>query len=500
MLAEDPMFDCYYPSFRDRHITVMGLGRFGGGTSVVQFLLEHGARITLTDLKNEEELASSLIQIDVSRLEELHLGGHYEEDFTSAELIVASPAVPPNNEFLALARSKTIPITTELNLFWQLNPGKTIGITGSNGKSTTSSLLYHIAKEQGSGCWLGGNIGKSLLPHLSEIQTDDYVILELSSFQLSYLDELFTSPDLAIVTNFSPNHLDWHHSLEEYRSAKQSILRWQTPGQSAVLNCRDADLNTWKTNSRKHGFGCFDSQKAFRKCTKSCSLGAYEIDGEVFLQQELKQEPFSLEPCWNLPGKANRENALAAMAASLALDFDLNSIQSGLKRFRPLPHRLEYLGECRGRHFYNDSLATTPVSSCAALDAFEKPIILLAGGYNKMLDLSDFSHQISLKTKSVALMGQTAKLMSEQLCQQGFHQYKQCESLCDAFQWAVCRSHPGDIILLSPGCASYDWFANFEERGNAFRQLVQCWTEQSSSSAERHSPPHEHSQVNLLSE
>jgi len=218
----------YEFDFAGKRVTVLGLGRFGGGIGAVRFLASCGAEVTVTDLKTEAELADSILQIADCPEIKFRLGEHCDSDFATADLIVVSPAVPPTNGFLQIAQENGVPITTEISLFWQRNRGKVIAVTGSVGKSTTTSLIHSIVQAAGLTCWLGGNIGKSLLSMVEEIQPSDYVILELSSFQLFDLDRISAAPDVAVVTNFSPNHLDWHGSIENYRHAKQTILRRQS--------------------------------------------------------------------------------------------------------------------------------------------------------------------------------------------------------------------------------------------------------------------------------
>ena len=246
------------PSLAGKRVTVMGLGSFGGGLGAVKFLASRGARVTITDLRTADQLADSLAQLGDCGPEALHLGGHVESDFTQADMVVVSPAVPPTDRHLALAREAGAIVTSEMNLFWQFNRGTIIGITGSNGKSTTTAMTHAMLAATGRRCWLGGNIGKSLLPEVDVIEPGDWVVLELSSFQLEDLDPLRLSPHASIVTNFAPNHLDRHITLDAYRHAKRAILRWQQPTNWAVLNQDDADVAQWPTQGRRLFFGLED--------------------------------------------------------------------------------------------------------------------------------------------------------------------------------------------------------------------------------------------------
>lgn len=458
-----PMFD-----FRGKRVTVMGLGRFGGGVGAVQFLIERGARVTLTDTAPAEDLAESLAQINEAALEALQLGGHREDDFLDADLIVASPAVPRDNPFLQAACRGGIPLTSEMNLFWQHHHGKVIGVTGSNGKSTTAAMIHVILQHAGHTSRLGGNIGASLLPIVDQIAPTDWTVLELSSFQLADLDCLFTSPDIAVVTNFRPNHLDWHGSLGSYRCAKQTILRWQTGSGTAVLNHNDPEVTAWKTNGHVLHFG--------HQCETADTHSPTPPGVRVHADQLLHvpgdgAAPETIDLSLKLPGRHNLENAAAAITATLAIGIDPRTAADALADFTGLPHRLQHVGTFEGRDFYNDSLATTPESAIAALAAFDRPVVLLAGGYDKQIELRDFAAAIATRTRAVALMGQTADLLHD-LLEDHSDTARQSARICDcfasAFDWAWQQSRPGDIVLLSPGCASYGWFRNFTERGQQF--------------------------------
>lgn len=435
----------------------MGLGQFGGGVGAVRFLSERGAHITLTDLRSESELAESLAVLDGCRLDRVHLGGHREDDFRSTDLVVVNPAVRPDNQFVAAARDAGVPLSSEMNLFWQFNRAPIIGVTGSNGKSTTAALIDAMLRASGRKTWFGGNIGLSLLPLVDEIEPNDWVVLELSSFQLAALNHIKRSPHIAIVSNFSPNHLDWHSDLQDYRRAKQTIMWWQKAGDVAVLNKNDADLATWP----------------------AAMMDRHTDAKDVWFDDELSGGvPISDAVRLKLPGRHNVENIRAAESAAAAVGVEAGDIQSALHDFRPLPHRLELVAEIAGRRFYNDSKATTPESAMMALEAFNAPIVLLAGGYDKHLDLSRFGESIASKVKAVAFMGQTAESLASDVAKRAHSRVatRIATSFDDAFRWATAQSSSGDVVLLSPGCASYDWFPNYTARGEQFKKLVREWS------------------------
>ncbi|WP_417388261.1 UDP-N-acetylmuramoyl-L-alanine--D-glutamate ligase [Gimesia sp.] len=458
-----------------KDVTLLGLGKFGGGVATVRFLVEKGARVTILDSKPAEALQESIRQLENCADVAFQLGDSSTE-LPATQLLVVNPAIPPDHALLKNAAQQQIPVTSEMELFWQLNPGRVIGVTGSNGKSTTTAMIHSILKAAGRRCWLGGNIGISLLPELEQIQADDWVVLELSSFQLEALNRIQVSPHIALVTNFSPNHLDWHQTLAHYRQSKQTILRWQSESDVAVLNRDDPELQGWQTTGNILTFST-----------------DVELDPDLFVSQnsfQFKDEWGTLSPELKVPGAHNRWNAAAALLACRAAGIPAQDLNQGLESFTGLPHRLEFVGEYQQRRFYNDSLATTPESAICALDAFrDSPVILLAGGSNKYVDLTEFARRFRGQTKATALMGQTGKLMYDSLQEQPFSDQKSGSAVIslpqtsfeNAFTWAFQQSAPGDVILLSPGCASYDWFTSFVERGERFRTLFRQLSDESQS-------------------
>lgn len=465
---------------KNKRITVLGLGRFGGGIAVVAYLSSMGAQITVIDGKTAENLSGSLQQLDSYPDIEYMLGSSPSR-LSDTDLLVANPAIPPDHSLLKSAREKQIPVTSEIELFWQLNPGRVIGVTGSNGKSTTAAMIHAIITESGSRCWLGGNIGVSLLPVIEQIQPDDWVVLELSSFQLEALNRIQASPHIGVVTNFSPNHLDWHQTIAHYRESKQTILRWQKEYDFAILNADDTDLQSWDACG---DVSLFSANPHLQPDVL--------VNDDAFIISARKKR---FQPQLNVPGMHNRMNAAAAIAACRCAGIEETAMQEGLEAFTGLPHRLQYIGEYQNRRFYNDSLATTPESAICALKAFNtSPIILLAGGSDKKVDLTEFTKTFLKRTKATALIGETGLILSqltrelkslERAAASVSHGPSSASALISApkgsfqaaFEWAIQKSDPGDVILLSPGCASYDWFSSFEERGDCFIELFRRLSE-----------------------
>lgn len=456
--------DHSFRDYRGRRVTVLGLGSFGGGVGAVRFLVERGAQVTISDARPAEQLAESLAELEglpVAR----HLGGNDPADVTGAELVIVNPAIKREHPLLQAAAAAGVPLTSEMNLFWQHNRGRVAAVTGSNGKSTTTALLHNILRQGPGRAWLGGNIGRSLLPDVDQIASEDWLVLELSSFQLTDLDRLQVSPQVSVVTNFSPNHLDWHPSLDHYRWAKQTMFRWQGAKSTAVLNADDPDVADWPSPGRRAWFGLTDDGRP----------GAFATSGGCVVRDETGEEVWPLHDWLTLPGRHNVANALGAIAAARACGATRGMVEAGLRTYQPLPHRLQFVGEVRGVRFYNDSLATTPESAEVALAAFDRPIVLLAGGYDKHVDLSGMARAIAAKAKAVALLGQTGPQIGALVEQTPGNRCRVSPAQPDfrsAFGWAVAAAEPGDVVVLSPGCASYDWFRNFADRGRQFEELV----------------------------
>jgi len=464
-----------------KRVLVMGLGRFGGGVGVTRWLARQGADVTVTDLAEPDVLADALQQIaDLSVT--LHLGGHREADFERADLVVANPAVPMDSRFLQIARKRGVPITSEICLFTEQCPARIIGITGTVGKSTTAAMTAHLlnrACEKGLGswpkAWLGGNIGGSLLDHLERIGPEDLVVLELSSFQLEHLGRAGWSPYVALLTNLAPNHLDRHKTFAAYVAAKLNILRYQDPQRNHLIVC-DEDRTLREQVMRLLG----DLHMVWR-------YGLDEQGRARVLREFGAGEPteHDVHAIWEdfrspLPGRHNALNAAGAFAVGIALGLDAGAFGDLLEGFQALPHRLELVRRYRGARYYNDSKATTPEAAMRALEAFEEPVIAIVGGYDKKVDLREFAAALAARSKAVICIGQVRETLAKQILEsrgsRGKPIVKSAEQLPEAVHLAAQLAEPGEVVLLSPGCASYDMFVNYEQRGEAFRQIVAQWS------------------------
>jgi UDP-N-acetylmuramoylalanine--D-glutamate ligase len=397
-------------------------------------------------------LADSLALLAGTAIAAYHLGGHQEDDFRHADLVVVNPAVRPDNRFLQIAISSGVPTTSEIELFLDACPAKIVGVTGSNGKSTTAAMTAAIFQAAGRRTRLGGNIGASLLEHLGEIGPPDAarsrgtigppdaVVLELSSFQLWHLSPRARPVDVAVVTNCSPNHLDWHGTWADYVAAKQRILSRQGPEDLAVLNTSDPEVGTWARGVRGR-------------------LLPPVADGQI--------------PLLAVPGEHNRVNARCAAAAAMAAGCSCEAVRAGLTAYQPLSQRLEPLGVFAGRRVYNDSSATTPESTIAALESLEGPLWLLAGGADKGSDFLPLARRIARRALGAAFFGKVRTVFCDYLLQDAPRfPCAAVETMADALAWCWDQSRPGDAILFSPACSSHDQFQNYRQRGEQFAERV----------------------------
>lgn len=437
---------------------VIGLGR--EGLDLTRFLARHGATVTVTDQKSADRLAEPLDALRADGLldqrVELCLGGHDAVDLGRVDVVYASPGVPPEHTLLALARQLGIRQSSLIELFFALCPATVLGITGSAGKSTTTSLVGEMFVEAGRDVFVGGNIGRPLLGKLEEMTEQSWVVLELSSFQL---EPLQVSPHIAVVTNVTPNHLDRHPSMEAYWAAKGQILAHQSPSDYAVLNADDA----WSQRYRPVG-------QVLRFSLTGVVEGAYLADEQVMLLGE----PLTHTQDIPLRGRHNVANVLAASAAAHAAGIDRQAMVGAIRRFRGVAHRLQTVGAWRGVTFVDDSIATAPERSIAALEAYHEPVVLLAGGRDKHLPMTDWARLITRRVKHVVLLGEMSNLVADAIrdVQPEYAAISRARTMTEAVAQAAQAATSGDVVLLSPGGTSYDMYGDFEERGRDFARAV----------------------------
>ncbi len=469
--------------FAGKKVTVMGLGHFGGQIAVVKYLVSQGALVTVTDVAPPEKLKKAVSEIQ-SLPVTLHLGGHLESDFTETDLIAVSPAVPKDSRYLKLAAQTGIPFTCEMNLFLDRCRGKVMAVTGTVGKSTTVGMLENIftfaesaselAKLGYRKFWWGGNIGKSLLEELPHIQPDDLVLLELSSFQLDDLAGIEYSPYIGLITNIHPNHLDRHGTLESYVDAKANITRFQQPGDFLIT--RQEDENSGKIRELAPGhvkqweFGITDDGHLKVRLADG-------PNGQVYLEYRREDcglwEKILTSDELHVPGEHNLFNAAGAVAVALAAGLEPPVIAEGLRRFKGLPDRLQLVGHLDNIRWFNDSKSTTPEAGIVALKAFPSGTILaIVGGYDKETDLSEFARELAHRCIRIFCLGQTGPALAEAI-RKNHGDAREVSSLEEAVLNCSEMVRPGQVVLLSPGCASWDMFENYQERGRQFTELVQ---------------------------
>jgi UDP-N-acetylmuramoylalanine--D-glutamate ligase len=456
-------------NWTDKKVIVIGAAR--QGTALSRFLVNQGARVVLTDLHGPEALSAEALTLKDAGVE-LCLGSHPLELLEGADMVCVSGGVPLTIPFLQEAVRRRIQLSNDSQIFMEVCPAIVVGITGSAGKTTTTALLGLMArkffemKQSPRHAWVGGNIGNPLIEHVTEMQADDLVILELSSFQL----ELMTvSPQVAVVLNITPNHLDRHGTMQAYAAAKARILNYQHQGDVAVLNRDDAGPGSLQP-SRKSDLISFGFNRP-----EGNQSGTYIHRDSVYLQidrQQLKMFPVE----WiQLRGQHNISNVLAACAAAAAASLALPAIQTAVEEFTGVPHRLEFVRTVRGADWYNDSIATAR-NARSPRCSLSGSLVLLLGGRDKDLPWEKLAEQVHSRVWHAVLFGEAAELISRALgtvrAGETLQSITQCANLYEAVQKAAELAQEGDTVLLSPGGTSYDAFKDFEERGESYRQWV----------------------------
>jgi UDP-N-acetylmuramoylalanine--D-glutamate ligase len=452
-----------------KHVLVIGAAR--QGQALTRHLVDRGAQVTLNDHKSAAEQASVRASLS-GRPAELVFGSHPLTLLEGTDLVCVSGGVPLTLPLIEEAYRRGIPVTNDSQLFMESVPCPVIGITGSAGKTTTTTLIGHmatVAVERGlvshPKAWVGGNIGTPLIDLLDQIKANDLVILELSSFQL----ELMTaSPHMSAVLNITPNHLDRHTSMAAYTAAKQRILDFQTEGDVAVLNREDP--GSWGL------MGVVKGHLATFGFQKSDQPGTF-LDGDLISVNDGKTStPLFSQSLIELRGRHNVLNVIAAAAIAWSAGIPVEAMTAALMGFSGVPHRLEYVRTYNGARWYNDSIATAPERTIAAIRAFDEPLVLLLGGRDKNLPWEDLAKLVKERVKHVILFGEAAAKISVALMKAPSSGKPvtiiSCSGLEEAVQAAASFASDGDVVLLAPGGTSYDHFVDFEERGDKFKQWV----------------------------
>lgn len=459
--------------FQDKRITVFGLGLNDGGVGTVAFLVDQGAReIIVTDIKGREELAPSLKKLARYKNITYVLGQHRPEDFIHVDMVIKNPAIPWTNEYVKMALSHHIPVEMDSSLFFRLCPAPIIGVTGSKGKTTTASLIAHILDQAGEAVVRVGISQIGVLGKLKDIRKDNVVVFELSSWRLSALAHLKQSPHIAVLTNIYPDHLNYYKTMAAYVADKKNIFNFQKQNDIVVANFDDATVQEMVQDAP--GSILWSSVKQ-----PIDGDGAWCRGETLFVSNQGKEQV--LLPVEDIPllGEHNKTNILLAALATLSFGLPLKEVRSGIMSFSGIPNRLEKIAVKNDVTYYNDTAATIPDAAVAALASFSQPIVLLAGGSDKNLEFSEFAkaivkhpkHTIFFKGAGTEkLLLAIRALLSEQ--EKG-RPFTVVESMAEAVKMAAAHAAPGDIVLLSPGAASFGLFKNEFDRGEQFRQAVE---------------------------
>jgi len=433
--------------FKGKKVTIMGLGLHGGGVGVAKFFCNQGADVLVTDLKTKEQLEESIKKLKKFNIK-YTLGKHEIDDFVTADLIVKNPDVPNSSPYLEIARKNNIKIETDINLFFELSDAFIVGVTGTKGKSTTASLIYHFLKSKYHRTFLAGNIGVSPLELLPKIKKGDKVILELSSFELESLQK---SPDIAVITNILPDHLNRYKNMADYISAKEIIFKYQKNNNILVLNQDDSFSKKFAGKSKSNVFFFSEKEK----------------------KPEIKINNFKLF------GKHNVSNLLSAVTVAKILKISLKNIEKLIKTFKGISSRQEFVKEVNGVKYFNDTTATMPEAVIVAIDSFYEnllgsQLILICGGQDKNLNYKNLAKEINQKISCLIILPGTAsdKIKKELLKINSKILTIEVSSMKEAVKEAKNKANKKDVVLLSPGAASFNLFKNEFDRGEQFKKFV----------------------------
>jgi UDP-N-acetylmuramoylalanine--D-glutamate ligase len=441
---------------KNKRVLVVGVARTGVATAL--FCVARGAVVTATDSRSEAEIgiaAGELRDAGVS----LELGGHDKNTFTQQDLIIPSPGVPVDSPLLQAAHANGVPIWSEIELAYRFRKGKLIGITGSNGKTTTTSLIEHILRSASFPTLLAGNIGTPLISCVDRMTHDTVTVVELSSFQLELIQEFRT--DISVFLNLTPDHLDRHHTMDLYSKAKARIFENQREEDFAILNADDPGT-TPLAPTRPHVYWFSRKQRA--------AQGAFLRGDDIAFRNDGKEEMVLRRDEVPLPGAHNLENVLAAIAAARIAGASAKAVAEGVRSFAGVEHRLEFVSEINGVRYYNDSKATNVDATLKALDAFPGRILVILGGKDKGSDYSPLQTALREKAILALLIGAAADKIASQI--DGSVAIERPGTLDHAVEIASQAARAGDVVLLAPACASFDQFENYEHRGRVFKALV----------------------------
>ncbi len=449
-------------NLKNKKIAIIGLGV--SNIPLIDYLHDFQAKITVFDKRNEEKIDKGVLEKIENYKISKNFGENYLSNLKDFDIIFKSPSCRPDLPEIEAEVKRGAILTSEIEKVLELAPCKIIAVTGSDGKTTTTSLIYEIVKQKYK-AYLGGNIGIPLFTKIKEMQPEDIVVLELSSFQLMTMKQ---SPDIAVVTNVTPNHLDIHKSYEEYIEAKKNIFLNQNEDNTLVLNYDNEITKSFAKTAK--------SKVIFFSSKEKIENGVIYDDGIIKISEDgLRRHLLKLKDT-HLRGTHNAENICAAVAATKGL-VQIEDQINAIKGFEGVPHRIEFVREINGSKWYNDSIASSPTRTIAGLNSFDEEIVLIAGGYDKHLDYEPIAKPILDKVKTLILLGQTSgKILNAVKEKQGELGIKidifKVDTLEEAVEKAKMEAKPNQVVLFSPASASFDMFKNFEERGNKFKELV----------------------------
>jgi UDP-N-acetylmuramoylalanine--D-glutamate ligase len=446
---------------KDKRVLVVGLGKSGVASAL--FLKAHGAQVTVSDTKSGDELRNE-IPVLLDHGITVETGGHGERTFRGQDFIVVSPGVPVDTPALVQARSLGEAVIGEVELAAQFLPGPIVAITGSNGKTTTTTLVGEIMTASGVPALVGGNIGTPAISLVERAQPETVIVLEISSFQLETIKTF--RPRVAVVLNVTPDHLDRHRTFEAYVNAKARIFENQTSNDFAVLNADDPTCVSLASRTRAQVFW-FSRQKEVKQ-------GAWVREGNIVFRDGQQEREIMLASEVPLKGVHNLENVLAAVCAGALMGCAPEKIRQAVRDFKAVEHRLEFVATIRGVDYYNDSKATNVDAAIKALESFPANIHLILGGKDKGSDYSVLNDLLRQRVKRVYTIGAAAEKIESQIVssKSGGPEVVHAETLENALRKANAAAQPGDVVLLAPACASFDQFKNYEQRGQVFKEIV----------------------------
>lgn len=455
----------FFEALKDKKVAFIGTGV--SHNELIELFVRKGIDVTVLDRKTEDKYDPGILKKFKAAGVKFVLGDEYLDSLADYDVVYRTPGMYYNHPKLVEAREQGVVITSEMESFFELCPCRIFAVTGSDGKTTTTTLISEFLKTEGYTVWLGGNIGKALLPRIESISEDDYAVVELSSFQLISMRQ---SPDVSVITNISPNHLDVHGTMDEYVGSKMNILDHQSAFSRTVLNLDNAE---WTDKIKEHVRGslCMFSRHG------RPAVGAY-LDSNRSLCYSDGRKSVKILPAdeIRIPGEHNVENMLAAICAVWG-DVSIESIAKVARSFGGVEHRIEFVRELDGVRYYNDSIATSPTRVMAGLRSFNEKIIVIAGGYDKKIPFEPLAEPVNKYVKVLVLMGATAEKIEKAVTNTPCYnpdslKILHAQSMREAVELARSAAQKGDIVSLSPACASFDSYPNFEARGRDYKAIV----------------------------